>query len=58
MLSVLLLTYVLMLLAGFINRIINTGDASIVGRVMRLILASVATNNTLQGLSSYFDLAR
>lgn len=58
MLSVLLLTYVLMLMAGFINRIIGTGGASIVSRVMGLILASVATNNTLQGLTSYFDLAR
>jgi len=58
MLSVLLLTYVLMLMAGLINRIIGTGGASVVSRVMGLILASVATNNTLQGLTTYFDIAR
>ena len=51
---VLIITYVLMLAAGWINRLIGSGGASVISRVMGLILASVATNNTLQGLTAYF----
>ena len=56
MLVVLLLCYVMMLAAGFINRFIGNTGASVVSRVMGLILASVATANTLAGFKLYFDL--
>jgi multiple antibiotic resistance protein len=56
MLLVLLIVYVLMLGSGFINRIIGSSGASVVSRVMGLILAAVATTNTLSGIKSYFDL--
>ncbi len=55
MLSVLILVYVLMLLAGVINRLIGSSGASVVSRVMGLILASVATTNILTGLGDYYN---
>ena len=55
MLSVLVLVYVLMLLAGRINRVIGSSGASIVSRVMGLILSAVATTNILAGLTDYFS---
>ncbi|WP_077342959.1 MarC family protein [Pseudocolwellia agarivorans] len=54
MMSVLVLVYVLMLLAGFINRFIGDSGASVISRVMGLILSSVATTNVLAGLSEYY----
>lgn len=56
MLTVLLVTYLLMLSASLINRIIGRSGASVVSRVMGLILASVATTNTLAGIQDYFGL--
>lgn len=56
LLGVLLITYLLMLASNWINRIIGQSGASVVSRVMGLILASVATTNTLNGLKSYFAL--
>ena len=55
-LVVLLVTYVLMLLSGHIHRLIGSSGASVVSRVMGLILASVATSNTLAGIKLYFGL--
>lgn len=54
--AVLLVTYLLMLLSGHIHRFIGSSGASVVSRVMGLILASVATSNTLAGIQLYFDL--
>lgn len=56
MLSVLVVTYILMLLSGHIHRVLGTSGASVVSRVMGLILASVATSNALAGITSYFGL--
>ncbi len=56
MLAVLLIVYVLMLAAGVINRVIGKGGASVVSRVMGLILSAVAVSNTLEGLKSYGSL--
>lgn len=56
MLIVLLITYILMLLSGHINRLIGSSGASVISRVMGLILASVATSNTLTGITLYFGL--
>ena len=58
MLSVLLIVYVLMLGSAWINRLIGDSGASVVSRVMGLILASVATNNTLAGITEYFGLLK
>ena len=56
MLSVLILVYILMLLAGFINRIIGTSGASVISRVMGLILSSIAITNILTGFSDYYKV--
>lgn len=56
MFSVLLIVYLLMLCSGFINRLIGGSGASVVSRVMGLILSSVAVANTLSGLKVYFNL--
>lgn len=52
-LSVLLLTYVLMLLSGFIVRFIGSSGASVISRVMGLILTAIATTNILSGFNEY-----
>jgi multiple antibiotic resistance protein len=56
MLAVLFVTYLLMLVAGRVNRLIGSSGASVISRVMGLILASVATSNTLTGIKLYFGL--
>jgi len=56
MLSVIVIVYILMLLASSINRLIGNSGASVISRVMGLILAAVATNNVLSGLKAYFTL--
>ena len=54
MLSVLVLVYILLLLSGFITRLIGNGGASVISRVMGLILSSVATTHILAGFSEYY----
>lgn len=56
MVLVVLLTMVLMLMASGIHRLIGNAGASVVSRVMGLILAAVATTNTLAGINAYFKL--
>jgi multiple antibiotic resistance protein len=56
MMAVLLITLLLFMLAGPIQRLIGDAGASIISRVMGLVLASVAVDNILFGLSSYFSL--
>lgn len=56
MLAVLLVTLALMLLASRVHRIIGDTGASVISRVMGLILASVATASALAGLKAYFEL--
>jgi multiple antibiotic resistance protein len=55
MLVVMLVAYLLMLGAGRISKIIGDGGASIISRVMGLILASIAATNVLEGLKEYFQ---
>ena len=55
-LAVLLVTYLLMLLSARINQLIGSSGAIVISRVMGLILASVATSNTLSGIKLYFGL--
>ncbi|WP_043320760.1 MarC family protein [Microbulbifer sp. HZ11] len=54
MLAVLGIVLVLLLAANWIYRWIGDSGASIVSRVMGLILASVATTNVLVGLQQFF----
>lgn len=54
MLLVLVVAYILMLLSGIITRFIGTSGASVVSRVMGLILSAVATTNILTGVSEYY----
>ena len=56
MFSVLLVVLVLMLAATRIYRIIGDSGASVISRVMGLILASVATANVLSGIKEYFGV--
>jgi multiple antibiotic resistance protein len=56
MLFVLLITLVLMLLASHIHRVIGNAGASLISRVMGMILASVAVTNVLGGIKTYFVL--
>lgn len=54
--SVLLVAFLLMLLANPIQKWIGSAGASIVSRVMGLILSSVAVTNMLEGIKTYFEL--
>jgi len=56
MISVLAVVFLFMMLATRIQRLIGMGGASIVSRVMGLILASVAASNVLEGIKVYFSL--
>jgi multiple antibiotic resistance protein len=56
MATVMICTLALLLLANPIQRVIGTAGASIISRVMGLILASVAVENILNALNSYFQL--
>lgn len=57
MISVILLVYIMMLLAGWINKFIGSSGASVVIRIMGLILSAVATTNILAGFNEYYNLS-
>ncbi|MDD1795795.1 MarC family protein [Enterovibrio sp. ZSDZ42] len=57
MLLVLVATLLLLLSANLIHKIIGHVGASIISRVMGLILAAVATSNLLQGILDFYTLA-
>jgi len=50
--AVLLITLVVMLMAGRIKRLIGTSGASVVSRVMGIVLATVAVDSILGGLEA------
>ncbi|MEC9406112.1 MAG: MarC family protein [Abyssibacter sp.] len=54
MLAVLLVVLVLMLAASGIHKVIGDAGASVISRVMGMVLAAVATTTTLEGLKGYF----
>ncbi len=56
MLSVVAVAYVLMRGSTLIDRLIGQTGASVISRVMGLILAAVATDNALTGIKLYFGL--
>lgn len=53
---VVVLTFILMLVASPINRIIGRAGASIISRVMGIVLTAVAVTNVLGGVTAYFKL--
>ena len=57
MFSVLLVTLLFMLVASRILTLIGEGGASVISRVMGMILAAVAVSSVLQGISAYFGLS-
>ncbi|MBP6682553.1 MAG: MarC family protein [Halioglobus sp.] len=57
MLTVLGMTLLLFFMAAPILRVIGSSGASIVSRVMGLILASVAVDNILRAVTIYFNLS-
>ena len=54
MLSVVATTYLFMLAAGWMSRVMGAGVASVISRIMGLILASIAATNVLEGIKNYF----
>ncbi len=56
MISVLVIVLIFLLLATHIQRIIGNSGASIISRVMGLILSSVAAANILEGIKIYFSI--
>ena len=56
MLAVLLVTFLFMLAAGKVHRFIGNSGASIISRVMGLILTSVAVANVMAGIKAYYLL--
>ncbi len=57
MLAVLSISMVLLLAAGPIHRLIGSSGASIVSRVMGLILTAVAMTSVLEGIETWLGLA-
>src|SRR5262245_21182756 len=55
---VLLITFGLLMLAPAVHRVIGTSGASVITRVMGLILAAIAVNNALQSVSLYFHIGQ
>ena len=55
-LAVLLVTLGLMLAASWVHRFIGDSGASIISRVMGLILSAVAAANVLEGIKVFFNL--
>ncbi|KPH56904.1 MarC family transcriptional regulator [Pseudoalteromonas porphyrae] len=56
MLAVLAVVLVLLLLATHVHKLIGDSGASIISRIMGLILTSVAVTNILDGIAHYFGL--
>jgi len=50
------ITYLLLLSAGFITRVIGAGGANVIRRIMGMILAAYATTLVLHGLAGWLHL--
>ena len=55
---ILLITLALLLMAPRLHRLLGDSGASIISRVMGLILASVATTHVLEGIQEFFRMSR
>lgn len=56
MFSVLLITFAMMLFSNVLSRLIGVSGASVISRVMGIILSSVAVTSVLAGIKQYFSL--
>ncbi|SFO11137.1 multiple antibiotic resistance protein [Cohaesibacter marisflavi] len=56
MLSVILITAALLLVASYAQKVIGRNGASVISRVMGMLLAAVAMENALSGLKDYFGI--
>ncbi|MEW5737156.1 MAG: MarC family protein [Thermodesulfobacteriota bacterium] len=56
LLLILLITFILMLTAGAIQKVIGKSGTSVVSRVMGLILAAMAVEIVLSGIREYFHI--
>ena len=56
MMAVVLITLIMLLMATRVHRLIGDSGASILSRVMGLILCSVACSSILSGIQVYFNL--
>ncbi len=56
MIAVVFLAFLLMLMAGKIQKLIGNAGAIVLSKVMGLILTAVAITNVLTGFKSYFNL--
>ncbi len=56
MILVLIIAMLLMLAASRVQRLIGEGGASVISRVMGMILAAVAVTNVLAGIRGYFGI--
>ena len=56
MLLVIAVAFSFMMLSNYLHRIIGISGASIISRVMGLILSAVAANNVLNGIKGFFNL--
>ncbi len=54
---VLVITLLLMLISRLAHKVIGDSGASIISRVMGLILSSVAANSILQGIVTFFNMS-
>lgn len=54
--SILLITLGLLLVAHRLQRLLGTSGASLVSRVMGLLLASIAASNVMAGIADYYGL--
>lgn len=56
MLGVLMIVLVLLLLASYVHRVIGSAGASVISRVMGMLLSALAVSNVLSGLQLYFGI--
>lgn len=52
---ILVITFILLVLVRYIHRLIGDSGASVLSRIMGLILASIAVNFVLEGIKAYFS---
>ncbi len=56
MLSVLIIVVVFLLMASKIQKLIGESGASLISRIMGLILSSIAVSNVVEGIKASFDI--
>ncbi|GAB5556420.1 MAG: MarC family protein [Schleiferiaceae bacterium] len=56
MLSVLIIVVVFLLMASRIQKLIGESGASLISRIMGLILSSIAVSNVVEGIKASFDI--